>query len=450
MNNVLDTDSYKLKHYEIYPSDTQIVYSYFESRIGAMFPTTRFFGLQYVLNQLTKPITMDDLEEAFELSDMHGVPLNYNGFKKLIDKHNGKLPVKIKAVPEGSIIPISNALITIENTDTDFPWLTNYLETQLSRVWYPTTVCTLSYHIKQLLLKYAEQTCDHTNHIDFQLHDFGSRGVSCREQAGIGGMAHLVNFKGTDTIMGLKFAHDYYNAPLACGYSIPATEHSIMTALGKEGEFQVLQNCLNKYPEGPLAVVTDSYDWKNFINVYVRSLKDQILNRNGKLIPRPDSGNPSTVSLTVCELLADIFGFTYNKKGFKVLHPKVGMLWGDGIDYNGIRSVCETLIKNGFSTENIAFGSGGGLLQKVNRDSLNWAGKCSAQMRNNIWYDIYKEPIDTDYVKKSKKGILKVINSNGEIKTVNDSMGLPDLLETVFLNGEIVKSYNFETVRNNA
>lgn len=447
--NVYDVDSYKFSHWNFYLPDLERVYSYFECRKGARFPKQVFFGLQYILNQLNKKITSEEIEEAYEMTQMHGVPMNKEGFKYLDDKYGGYLPVTIRAVPEGLVLPISNALITIENNDPKCAWLTNFLETQLSRVWYPITVATLSYYCKQLMKNYLEQTADSDGILNFQLHDFGSRGVTCREQAGIGGMAHLVNFMGTDTVIALKYAEKFYNAPKACGYSVNATEHSIMTALGEAGETELFKHILDQCPKGILSVVIDSYNYKNFISGIANSFKDQILARDGKVVFRPDSGDPVSTSLDVFNRLAEVFGYTINSKGYKVLNPKVGMLWGDGIDYIGIGDILENFKRNKISTENIVFGCGAGLLQRINRDTMRCAFKCSAQQRNNVWYDICKNPLD--YTKASKKGKLQVYNFKGNYETqkvdnlINDSY--EEMLQPVFKNGEILKTYTFDEVR---
>ena len=294
-NLILLSDSYKVTHFLQYPPNTQVIYSYFESREGK-FPATVFFGLQYYLKEYLEGnvITQENIDEASKLFKLHfgnDKLFNYEGWKYILDTYEGKLPVSIKAVPEGLLIPTSNVLMTIENTDPKCYWLTNYLETLLVQVWYGTTVATLSYYMKQMFLDYLERTGD-PSLISFKLHDFGFRGVSSVESASVGGAAHLVNFMGTDTMAALTLARKYYKADMP-GFSIPAAEHSTITSWGKENEALAMENMLDKYPEGLVAVVSDSYDiYRACEIIWGTLLKEKVLNRNGTLIIRPDSGNP--------------------------------------------------------------------------------------------------------------------------------------------------------------
>lgn len=229
---ILNSDSYKFSQYNQYPPGTEYVYSYIESR-GGSWNDTVFFGLQaFIKEYLSEPITQRDIDFASELITAHGEPFNRAGWEYILNTHGGRLPVTIRAVPEGTIVPIKNVLATIENTDPKCFWLTSFLETALLRaIWYPTTVATNSYESKKIILQALEKTGDPST-IDFKLHDFGARGVSSMESAAIGGAAHLVNFLGTDTISGILFAREYYNAGIA-GFSIPASEHSVACSYGK-------------------------------------------------------------------------------------------------------------------------------------------------------------------------------------------------------------------------
>jgi len=263
-NLILNSDSYKYSQWNQYPPGTEYVYSYIESR-GGVWPSTVFFGLQaFIKEYLTTPITSADVDEAESIILAHGEPFYREGWDYIVDELGGKLPIIIKAVPEGSVVPIKNVLATIENTDPQCWWLTSFLETALLRaVWYPTTVATNSYESKKIILDYLEKTGDPTL-INFKLHDFGARGVSSMESAGLGGMAHLVNFMGTDTITGLLYARKYYNAGIA-GFSIPAMEHSTVTSWGKPNEADAYRNMLARHgkPGSPIAFVSDSYDIYN-------------------------------------------------------------------------------------------------------------------------------------------------------------------------------------------
>lgn len=462
LNNIcLLTDSYKIGHWNMYPADTEYVYSYFESRTGALFNNTVFTGLQPLLMKYLSGsvVDYDKLYKAKYLMDRHIAPdtINYKGWKYIIDEHNGKLPLKIKAVPEGTPIPTGNVLMTVENTDPECGWLTNDVETLLTHVWYPSTVASLSRECKLMFKDYLKWTSSESsmlNHLPFMLHDFGFRGVSSLESAASGGFAHLINFKGTDTIPSLMFANDYYNAKGVAGYSVNATEHSIMTALGEKGEFEVLKSLIRNYPSGILSIVIDSYNYERFLDVYVRNLKEEILNRDGKTVFRPDSEEPVSTSLRVIELLDSIFGVEYNSKGYNDLNPKIGMLWGDGIDYLGIRNILHAFMQRGYAASNIIFGMGGGLLQKVNRDTQRFAFKSSAQCRSGVWHDVYKKPRDmTKMSKRGRLGLYKVRGSHGSIlKTMKEDPKLEEfnLLETVFENGNITKLYEYEDVVRNA
>lgn len=246
MSVILNTDSYKCSQWNQYPPGTTGVYSYIEARSGK-WTETLFFGLQmFVKEYLTKPITIEDIDEAEDIITAHGEPFNRQGWEYIVNKHGGYLPVLIKAVPEGTLVPIRNVLLTIENTDPECYWLTSYLETALLRaIWYPTTVATNSYESKKIILKSLEKTGD-PSLINFKLHDFGARGVSSKESAGIGGLAHLINFMGTDTIEALIYGRKYYNMPMS-GFSIPAMEHSTVTSWGKENEVDAYRNMLRNY-----------------------------------------------------------------------------------------------------------------------------------------------------------------------------------------------------------
>lgn len=450
-NNICTlSDSYKMCHHKFYPKGTEYVYSYFEARKSATFNKTVFYGLQALIKENFEGVvvTKEKIDQAEKLIDIHlgkGV-FNRKGWEYILNNCGGKLPVRIKAVPEGTPVTKDNVLMTVENTDPNCAWLTNYLETVLSHVWYTSTVSTLSREIKIMLDHYLNITADNKNILPFQLHDFCYRGVEGVDAAGAGGSAHLVNFMGTDTIAGIEYAMQYYGANV-CGYSVHATEHSIQTALGKNREDEVFQNLLTECPTGILSVVIDSYDYMKFIEVAGTKFKDQILNRDGKVVFRPDSGDPVSVSSDVINTLGKYFGYTTNSKGFKVLNPKVGMLYGDGLNYNKIRSILFQFNMEGWSTENIIFGMGGGLAQTVSRDTQYCAFKSSAQFRDGIWHIIQKEPRESS--KKSKGGRLSLLNNNGVWSTVPETTE-GDCLITVFENGVLVKEYTFDQIRDNA
>lgn len=454
-NILLLTDSYKVSHYVQYPPNTSHVYSYFESR-GGRWPHVTFFGLQYLLKKyfLGQQVTEEKIMEAKKYFAMHfganNNLFNEKGWRHILHNHGGCLPLSVKAVPEGTTVPVSNVLMTFENTDLECWWLPNYLETVAVQVWYPSTVCTNSRMSRKLIQKYLEETGD-PNLVDFKLHDFGFRGSTSVESAGIGGAAHLVNFKGTDTLAAIDVARDYYHEDMA-GFSIPAAEHSTMTSWGREHEEDAYENMLNQYPEGLVAVVSDSYDIFNACkNIWGQTLRSRVMNRNGTLVVRPDSGNPPEIVPQVLQYLGEAFGYSLNTKGYRVLDPHVRVIQGDGIDYDMTGAILEAIKNDGWSADNIAFGSGGGLLQKVNRDSQKFAFKCSAVKVNGQWRDVSKDPV-TDVGKRSKAGRLALIkDANGDFKTVKAEDNVkPDQLIEVFRNGALLIDQKFEDIRKRA
>lgn len=467
-NIIVQTDSYKFGgHFNMYPENTEYNYAYFESRTGAKFDKTVFVGLQYILQTYFEGpvVTREKIELAAQISRAHFGSDNFfnrKGWEYILEKHKGYLPLRIKAVPEGTPVSVANILMSVENTDPKCAWLTNFVESILTHVWYPSTVASLSYATKQVLKEYLDKTSDNPEVINFQLHDFGYRGTSSNESAALGGFAHLVNFSGTDTVVAFMVAMKNYFAPIdTIGYSVAASEHSIMTARGRDGETEVVDQLLLKYPNGILSVVADSYDVYNFVeNIVGKQFKDRILRRNGVFVVRPDSitplhPTPESEMLWIVQRLAYDFGYTYNTKGYMVLNPKVRVLWGDGIDLDGIKKILEVVTAAGYSSENLVFGMGGGLLQKINRDTQRFAFKSSAQRRSGNWYDIYKQPKDLS--KASKRGKLTLLaDVNGGYQTVpqikdgeGNYMEDPcDKLQEVFINGHITKITNLAEIRN--
>jgi nicotinamide phosphoribosyltransferase len=458
-NLILNTDSYKVSMFKQYPAGTTGVYSYIESR-GGRYDQTVFFGLQaFIKEYLLEPISQGDIDIADEILTAHGEPFNRAGWQYILDKHRGYLPVVIRAVPEGTVVPVKNVLATIENTDPECFWLTTWLETALLRaVWYGTTVATQSWTIKQVILDYLERTGDPST-IDFKLHDFGARGVSSMESAGIGGAAHLVNFMGTDTITGILFAREYYNAGIA-GFSIPAAEHSTITSWGRDNEVKAYENMLTQFakPGAILAVVSDSYDIFNAASkLWGEELRQQVIDSGATVVIRPDSGDPVEVNRKLVEILGSKFGYTTNSKGFKVLN-NVRLIQGDGINELTVRSILGAFMAMGWSADNIAFGMGGALLQIVDRDTQRFAMKASSACINGKWRDVVKDPI-TDAGKKSKAGRVTLWQSGREYfssvdkpKTWTD-YGVGDateVLEEVYRDGKLVKEYTFDQVRANA
>lgn len=452
-NIILLTDSYKVSHYKQYPPDTRTIYSYFESR-GGRFDEVVFFGLQYLLKRYLEGtrVTKEYIDEAEALYAQHfGTSGLFNraGWEHILNKHDGRLPVRIRAVPEGMSVPVHNVMMTIENTDPVCYWLPNYLETLLVQTWYGSTVATISREIKKLLLSYLHETGD-PELVGFKLHDFGFRGVSSVESAGIGGAAHLVNFMGTDTLAALTLIRKYYETDSMPGFSIPAAEHSTITSWGRDNETLAYANMLLQYPEGLVACVSDSYDIYNACeHIWGGTLRDKVLARKGTLVIRPDSGNPAEVVLNVMEILGEKFGAEPNRLGFKVLHPNVRVIQGDGVEYDAIRAILQTLKLHGWSADNIAFGMGGALLQKLNRDTQKFVFKCSWANVGGQERDVFKQPV-TDAGKNSKRGRLKLVRTGNGYTTTDENSAGDDLLRTVFENGFLTKRYTFDEIKNNA
>ena len=457
-NLILNTDSYKVSMFKQYPVGTTGVYSYIESR-GGRYDKTVFFGLQaFIKEYLLTPITQADIDIADEILTAHGEPFNREGWQYILDVHNGYLPVVIRAVAEGTVVPVKNALATIENTDPECFWLTTWLETALLRaIWYPTTVATQSKMIKNLITEYLEKSGDPTS-IGFKLHDFGARGVSSMESAGLGTAAHQVNFMGTDTVTGILYAREYYNAGIT-GFSIPAAEHSTITSWGRAGEVKAYSNMVKQFgtPGALLAVVSDSYDIYEACRMWGTELKQQVIDSGATVVIRPDSGDPVEVLPKMFHILGETFGYTTNSKGYKVLN-NVRILWGDGINQLSIHSILTKIVDfGGWSADNIAFGMGGALLQQLDRDTQKFAMKCSAAEINGEWVDVFKDPI-TDKVKASKKGRVTLWTNGGEFETsverptrwTDKGSEWTEALEEVFRDGKLVKEITFEEVRANS
>jgi len=464
-NLLLNTDSYKASHWLQYPPGTDATFFYVESR-GGTYDRTLFFGLQAILKEtLAKPITHADVDEARDLFAVHGEPFNEAGWRHIVDQHGGLLPIRIRAVPEGTVVPTHNALMTIESTDPQAYWVPSYLETMLLRIWYPVTVATISWHAKQTIRQFLERTSDDPEgQLAFKLHDFGSRGVSSVESAAIGGAAHLVNFMGTDTVSALCLARAHYHEPMA-GYSIPAAEHSTITAWGRENEVEAYRNMLRQFakPGSIVAVVSDSYDIFHAIREHWgKTLKDDVIRSGATVVIRPDSGDPVAVVHQCLELLDEAFGHTVNGKGFKVLNH-VRVIQGDGINPTSIRAILERVTSAGYATDNVTFGMGGALLQQLNRDTQKFALKCSAARINGEWIDVYKDPV-TDKGKQSKRGRMTLLQhrEHGQFRTepvladaqsledVRKPMGFDDAMVTIWEDGKLVNDWTFAEVRKRA
>ena len=459
-NNIcLLTDSYKVTHHYFYPKGTEKIYSYLESRVGAEFNKTIFYGLQYIVKKYLEGqvVTQEKIDEADNLISNHIGPdiFNREGWQYILDKHDGYLPIEIKAVAEGTPVDVSNVLMTVENTDNKSYWLPNYLESLLLQVWYPSTVATLSAEIRKLANFYLEVTGSSKDNLDFMLHDFGYRGATSTESSMLCGSAHLLSFSGTDTIPALTIPENYYNDSNLYGFSVQATEHSVMTSLGPEGEYDQILNVIKNAKNGILSMVIDSYNYRNFL--YEAGDNNSELNKaitnflaveGNKVVFRPDSGEPVSTTMDCLNILEEGFGSYLTDKGYKVFDSNIGLLWGDGLNYQKIRDILFAMKSNGWAAENIIFGMGGGLHSSLTRDTQRNAFKCSAQLRDGVWYDIFKNPLDSS--KKSKTGRFKLVNNNKSFKTVSIDEDGEDYLQTVFKDGKLIVEDTFENIKSRA
>ncbi|UNY46988.1 nicotinamide phosphoribosyl transferase [Cronobacter phage LPCS28] len=459
-NLCLNTDSYKVTHWLQFPVGATHSSYYIESR-GGEYDELMFAGITFVQRVLEKGITVADVKRANKVYKKHfGADyFNYEGWMMIAEKMDGKIPVKIKALDEGTVVPVKHALAVIENTVEGFHWLPGWLEMFLLRaVWYQTTVATVSYHCKKAIVEYYDMTSDLTGadramSIKTRLHDFGGRGVSSEESAGLGGSAHLYNFVGTDTVEALIFTQELFKEAedFMPGFSIPAREHSTTTCYGREGEMSAYMNSVTQFGKGIYACVMDSYDYEEAIKAIAEGeIKDFIIEQGGTFVARPDSGNMVDNIMFALNEFGKRFGYTVNSKGYKVLHPSVRIIQGDEIhSHKDIRRVLSWMEANKWSAENVAFGMGGGLLQLPNRDTLKFAMKMSAIKIDGKWMEVYKSPKGAEW-KKSKKGRLTLIWTGKEYQTVNTLIDVFDwgqeILKLKLVNSEIVGMSTHEDV----
>ena len=452
-NFILMADSYKYSHHLQIPKGTEYTTSYIEAR-GADdkdYTKTVFFGLQmFIKKYMLNPITKSDVLEAKEVIEMHGEPFNYDDWMIIVNEFNGYLPLEIESVPEGTVMPLRNVMVQVRNTDPRFAWLTSFVETALIRaIWYPTTVATNSWAIKQFMKETHERTGS-VQGVDFKLHDFGARGVSSEESSAIGGIAHLVNFMGTDTVASLMQGRKYYNIDMA-GFSIPAAEHSTITSWGKENEVEAYRNMLKQFakPGAMVAVVSDTYDMYHAADhIWGDVLREEVLDSGATVVIRPDSGDPVRVPLDVIEILMNKYGYTVNNKGFRTLPDCVRVIQGDGINKDSIKQILAGLEEHKLTLDNLAFGMGGALLQQINRDTLKFAMKANSNTINGIKQEIYKSP-KTDGGKASKAGEQALIKQDGAYITMRrDDIGdAKNELKVVYKNGKLLVDDTFEEIR---
>lgn len=473
-NPILAVDSYKLCHAYAYPPEVRGMFSYIEARTGGrdiLIP----FGLQIWLKEfLTVPITVEHINEAESFAKLHGEPFNRSAWMKVVVWHRGFLPLVIRAVPEGTPVRSGNAIVTVQCDDPELFWLTSYIETALLRaVWYPTTIASLDFNTKQEMKRFYEIAGADLGFLPFALHDFGARGVTSSEQARVGGAAHLVNFMGSDNIEGIRAANFYYSEQMA-GFSVRATEHSVACSFGlsSEDEIRYINHQLTVF-EGLgniISMVGDTKDIYRFAEHLCTTFRDRIIDLNERLgmkvVCRPDSGDALEVVPRLMRLFCSSFPTTKTSKGYIKMYPGIGILQGDGIDRMTVKTILGNVMAANYSPDNIVFGSGGGLLQKVNRDTLKFAMKASAiKVRQpakdpiyngevrDVWVGIVKDPI-TDPGKKSKEGVLTLVRSRmtGQLQTARTDLGklygeFEDVMVTVYDKGVIMNETTLVEVR---
>jgi len=466
-NPLLGTDIYKAGHMLQYKKGVDKVYSYLMARTDKTFNKTVFFGLQYYLKEyLSIKLTPEMGEEFLKYmkmilgSDSEDVENKIRALCKL-----GYFPVEIKAVEEGTIMPVRNVLMTITNTHPDFYWVVGFIESLILKVWYPITVASTSYRYRELVEQYFDETV--TDDLmflkDFTVHDFGYRGDSSEEGAALSGSAHLVSFLGSDNIPALPFSIQYYNADATkpIMMSVPASEHSVMCSFGRENEIEAFENMLQLYPTGIVSIVADTYNVYTVLTTFAEKLKPKILARDGKVVFRPDSGfqeyiicgDPNAREGTnewkgAIRLLDEMFGSTKNEKGYKVLNPKVGLIYGDGMYLHRYEKVLKRLKEMGYAASNLVIGVGG-ILRNHSRDTLGFALKATYIEVNGKPQEIEKDPI-TDVKKKSHKGLLSLVIENGKYKTTDrqtKEQEAQGLLIPVFKDGKLLKEYDFESIK---
>lgn len=455
-NIVMLTDSYKYSHSTQYPKDIVGMYDYMEAR-GGVYNDVVFTGLQYYVKKyLSIKITKDMVDEAHGFTKLHGVPFDLKGWMYIVNELKGQLPVKIRAAPEGTVVPLKTVLMTIESTDKTVPWIAGWLETLLMKVWYSTNISSKSYNVKQMLSKYGSPEW-----VAFSYHNFSDRGCSSVESAAICGYAHLTQFMGTDNFNSLKLCKDVYGADIA-GFSVFASEHSTCTSNANgstKEEINWVIRMLKEHPDAPImSFVADSYDVYNFTNEVTRPntvIRDIMSRREQKFVIRPDSGNPLAVLPKMLAIMENNNVFDIEIKGqdniTRKASSKYGILWGDGISPETIEDILKMVLELGYAAENMVFGSGGDLGQKHNRDTLGFAVKCSSiTLRDGTERDVFKDPI-TDKGKTSKKGKVTTFYNTvtkeyfvGKIGEDYDNS--IEVLETIYDNG-IVKEYTLDEIR---
>lgn len=477
-------DFYKVSHRNQYPKDTENVYSIMTPRSNKYLNKVDRVVSAGVSGFVTKYL-IDFFQQTFFARAEEDVVQEYSEFIKrtlgvdddgshIRELHQlGYLPLRVKAIPEGQSVPIGVPILSIENTHHRFAWLTNYLETLIScSLWQPMTSASISRKYYQLGYKFAEITCGNKDHLQFQFHDFSMRGMSSLESAQLSGLGHLMYFNGTDTIPAITYVNEYYKGQFAKNFhptSIPASEHSVMCALlakqeaaGDGRDETESYRCLIKevYPEGFVSIVSDTYDFWHNVEHVIPSLKDEIMSRNGRVVIRPDSGDPVQVICGIpgndgstaeekglIQALWETFGGTVNEKGHKVLDPHIGAIYGDSITLERAEQIFAGLEAKGFASSNIVFGVGSFSYAGPTRDSLGFAIKATSTIQGGQEYLLMKDP-KTDSGKKSPRGRVKVVGDICIDGLTANSDFEDDRMKVVFENG-IAYTMSIDDIRTN-
>ncbi len=478
MNPLLLTDGYKVDHRRQYPQYTTLVYSNWtprKSRIEGVEHVV-LFGLQYFI----KKYILEDFETYFFKQPKQKVVAEYKrridnylgenqvGTKHIEDLHDlGYIPMVIKALPEGSSVPIRVPMFTMYNTLPEFFWLTNYFETLVSAVvWMPCTSATIAQQYRSILDKYAKETSSIPEFVDWQGHDFSMRGMAGVEASVISACGHLLSFTGTDTIPSIDLLEKYYNADSDAeliGGSVSATEHSVMCMGTMEDEIGTFKRLIFEvYPKGIVSIVSDTWDLWKVLTEYMPRLKDEILNREGKVVIRPDSGDPVAIicgnskgrtdaeKKGVIELLWDTFGGQNNKHGYKELDSHIGAIYGDSITVSRATEICERLKEKGFASTNVVLGIGSYTYQYNTRDTFGFAMKATYGEVEGEGREIFKDPITDDGTKKSAKGLMTIENKNGLYKLQDQATWEQENqgeLKVVFKNGKLLIDQTLKEIR---
>ena len=480
-------DFYKVGHKAMYPQGTELIYSNFTPRSNKLSPTIKgvpsdsvvFFGLQGFI----KNFLIETFDQNFFKKDKQQVVSKYQkrcdvslgagvvNADHIAELHDlGYLPIEIKALPEGSLVPIKVPVLTIKNTKPEFFWLTNYLETVLSdELWKPTTTATTAFMYRQLLTKYAKETGSPLDFVMWQAHDFSLRGQSNLHDAS-SCAGHLLSFFGSDTIPSYDYLEAYYGAENSfIGGSVPATEHSVMSAGGKINERETFKRLITEIvPTGLISIVSDTWDFWNVMTNIAPSLKEEILNRKpnelglAKVVFRPDSGDPADILCGdpegkteaerkgAVELLWDSFGGTVTDKGFKVLNERVGLIYGDSITLDRADDIMRRLKDKGFASCNVVFGVGSFTYQYVTRDSFGFAMKATYSECNGQGIELFKDPVTDNGTKKSAKGLLRVETVDGKYVLFDQQTKEQETkgeLKTVFIDGNLVDETSLDEIR---